>query len=504
MKTYYFILIVIFALNSSYSQVIVVNEVDSNTPGVDNMEIIELKSASPNFSLDGYVLVLFNGSTNGGDSSYFTLDLDGYTTDQNGIFLLGNNSVSPAPDYVLFDNTVQNGQDAVAVYLGDFSDFPDGTLATSNNLIDALAYDTNDADDTVLLDLLGITVQTNEDENGNQNTESVQRKNDGTYEVKLPTPGALNDGSGTTFNGVLITVSNTEYNEGDMIDITFSTDEVVSSDLDLNFILANYGFDATDYSGSLLATIPSGMNSITNTIQIIADGVTEGDEIMKISLGSLPSGFNKINDNLEIRIIDNDFEVAAWGTPLNPTYNVVAPIVPDGYYTFLEGLSGTQLVEEVEDIITNPATVRSHTYRDIIDILKEADQSPLNSSQVWLVYTEQQRSKLDFQTSGGDNTGLWNREHTYPRSRGGFYNIEADDVADGIDVWVTTSVDSLRHANSDAHGLRIADGPENSNRSNEDYGAYSGPTGNQGSWQGDVARGIFFLTVRYNGLDVVK
>ena len=43
----------------SFSQV-VINELDADTPGTDQLEFIELKSASPNFPLDGYVLVFFN------------------------------------------------------------------------------------------------------------------------------------------------------------------------------------------------------------------------------------------------------------------------------------------------------------------------------------------------------------------------------------------------------------------------------------------------------------
>jgi len=49
--------------------------------------------------------------------------------------------------------------------------------------------------------------QINEDENNNKTTESIQRKVDGTYEVKTPTPKALNDGSGVQFNGILITTA---------------------------------------------------------------------------------------------------------------------------------------------------------------------------------------------------------------------------------------------------------------------------------------------------------
>ncbi len=106
---------------------------------------------------------------------------------------------------------------------------------------------------------------------------------------------------------------------------------------------------------------------------------------------------------------------------------------------------------------------------------------------------------------GGSNVGLWNREHTYPQSRGGFGELEDfDEFADGIDVFRETSADSLRHAFSDGHGLRATDGPENSSRGNQDYGEYSGPNGIAGSWRGDVARAVMFLAVRYNGLTLVE
>jgi len=36
---------------------IVINELDADTPSTDNLEFIELKSTTPNFSLNGYVLV---------------------------------------------------------------------------------------------------------------------------------------------------------------------------------------------------------------------------------------------------------------------------------------------------------------------------------------------------------------------------------------------------------------------------------------------------------------
>jgi hypothetical protein len=146
-------------------------------------------------------------------------------------------------------------------------------------------------------------------------------------------------------------------------------------------------------------------------------------------------------------------------------------------------------------------TVRAQTYADVYDILREADQNPANSNQVWLVYTEQGRAKLD-QQSGSNSTGAWNREHTFPRSLAGYESIEADDIADGRDVFWITRPDSLRHGNSDGHALRASDGPENSSRGNQHYGQYTGPTGTAGSFRGDVARSVLFLAIRYNGLSI--
>ncbi|WP_299248231.1 endonuclease [uncultured Aquimarina sp.] len=503
MKNIYLLVFTILFSQVSLGQV-VINELDSDTPSTDTQEFIELKSDTPNFSLDGLVLVLFNGSTSGGDSSYFTLDLDGYTTDINGIFLIGGPEVSPVPDFLLFENTIQNGADAAAIYLGNDVDFPEGTIATTTNLLDALIHDTDDADDTGLMALLGLMEQINEDENNNKTTESIQRKDDGTYEVKTPTPGALNDGSGVQFNGILITTSLDQFDEGDSIDIIFTTEMNVTSDLIFDITITNESFTTSDYSGSTTVTIPAGMNTVTNTIQIIDDSDDEGDEVMKITFGSIPSGFKRLNDNKEVRIVDNDFTVAPWGTPLNPTFGNVTSTAPVDYYSSLEGLADAALVQAIQDIVADPTTVRTHSYADIVEILSNADQSPENSNQVWLLYTEQNRAKLDF--AGFTNTGeTWNREHTYPRSLGEFGDWrEFDDIADGMVGFLTTNADSLRHANSDAHGLRATDSNENSSRGNQHYGEYTGPTGNQSSWKGDVARGIFFLVTRYENLQVVN
>ena len=502
MKKKVFSIFIILLSQFALSQ-IVINELDCDTPSTDTLEFIELKSDMPNFLLDDYIVVLFNGSASGADSSYFTIDLTGYSTDVNGLLLIGSNSVSPVPQLLISTDVIQNGADAVAIYEASLEDFPGGTLATTINLIDALVYDTSDVDDTGLMLLLGETEQINE--GSANNTNSIQRKNDGTYEIKTPTPRQLNDGSGVVLNGVLISIAQTQYDEGDAFDITITTEQNVTTQLDLDITLNNETFNTSDFTGNTSLIIPTGQNSATTSIMLVDDSNDEGDEVLKISLPTLPAGYLKLNNNLKIRVVDNDFTVASWGTPKSPTYGNVPSTKPAGYYNSLNGLTDVILSQALQDIIANPAVVRAQTYADVIDILKEADQNPANSNQVWLVYTEKGRPKLDFQT-GSNNTGKWNREHTYPRSRGGFNSVDLDDIADGPDVFWTTKADSLRHGNSDAHALRAVDGPENSSRGNQNYGIseYDGPLGNSGSFKGDLARSVLYMTVRYNGIEVIN
>ncbi len=148
-----------------------INEIDSDTPGIDAAEFIEL-SGTPNGSLDHFVVVLFNGAN---DLSYRAYDLDGLSLDANGFFLIGNSGVAGV-DLVIPNNTIQNGADAVAIY--DTASFVILSFTTTINLVDAIVYDTDDADDNGLLVGLGQSVQYNENENGLVDTQSVSRSTD--------------------------------------------------------------------------------------------------------------------------------------------------------------------------------------------------------------------------------------------------------------------------------------------------------------------------------------
>ncbi|MBC7885938.1 MAG: endonuclease [Saprospiraceae bacterium] len=497
----------LYTFNSLFSQsAIVINELDCDTPGVDDKEFVELKSTVPNFSLDGYVLVFFNGSDNGGNTSYLTLDLEGYKTDINGVFLVGSSTVTPFPQYSIPVNVIQNGADAVAVYKADAEDFPDGTLAyVDSTLIDVLLYDTNDADVESMIAIFrafdpGIQ-QINE---GNtNNTNSIQRHNDGSYFAGVPTPRRLNDGTGVILNGVRTIFNQTQYNEGESFEIVFTTEHNVETDLLFEFSLNNENFNASDYVGITNLIILKGQNTVSTTITLIDDAFDEGDEVLLLMITGIPANYLLLNNNVTIRIVDNDFRIANFGTPTHPTFGKVLGTQPNDYYSDLQGLADNELRDALQSILADTSIVRFQTYDDVIDILKQSDQNPENSNQIWLVYLEKGRPKLDFQLSA-NNVNTWNREHTWPRSRGGFDSIEGDDNADGPDIFRNTHADSTRHANSDAHAIRAEDAQENSSRGNMFYGEYNGPQGTAGSFKGDVARGIFFLDVRYNGLEVVN
>lgn len=182
-------------LANSFGVDVLINEVDSDTDGSDALEFVELYSSSGATNLDGLVLVFYNGSS---DTVYNAFDLDGMSTNASGYFLAGNAGVVPAPDLVFPGNGLQNGADAVALYAGNDTDFPNGNAVTTTNLIDAVVYDTNDGDDAGLLVLLGGCCQLNEDANGNKDFESIQRCPDGaggalntaSMITALATPGA--------------------------------------------------------------------------------------------------------------------------------------------------------------------------------------------------------------------------------------------------------------------------------------------------------------------------
>lgn len=179
---------------------VIINEVDSDTPGADVAEFVELYDGGiGNTTLDGYVVVFYNGAT---DLSYAAFDLDGFTTNAGGFFTLGNAAV-PGVDLVFANGGLQNGPDAAAIFLANAADFPNGSPITTVNIRDALVYSNAATIDAGLLVLLNAgQTQVNENSAGTGTVVSMQRypnglggaRNTNTYLPFAPTPDTLNVG----------------------------------------------------------------------------------------------------------------------------------------------------------------------------------------------------------------------------------------------------------------------------------------------------------------------
>lgn len=195
------VLAAVLTLAGSASAAILINEVDSDTPGSDVLEFVEFyntDTVNP-ASLNGHVLVFFNGSNN---LSYFALDLDGLTIPAGGYVVVGNSGVAnvAGATWQWGSNSLQNGQDAVALYLGEPAAFPNNTAVTTANLVDAVVYDTADADDPELAVLFLTGPQVDESSNGPSESNAIARVPDGgggvrnlsAFAARAPSPGLSN------------------------------------------------------------------------------------------------------------------------------------------------------------------------------------------------------------------------------------------------------------------------------------------------------------------------
>ncbi|OCT61649.1 uncharacterized protein MGC145260.S [Xenopus laevis] len=127
---------------------LLISEVNSDNPGHDTAEFLELYHTSgQSISLNNYTLVFYNGKTN---TAYKVLSLDRQSTDKRGFFLIGSIGVSPKPAIILPSNTIQNGPDAIALYLGK-GPYKENMRVTSEGLVDALVHKAKGTDQADVL-----------------------------------------------------------------------------------------------------------------------------------------------------------------------------------------------------------------------------------------------------------------------------------------------------------------------------------------------------------------
>ncbi|MFQ5652268.1 MAG: choice-of-anchor D domain-containing protein [bacterium] len=290
---------------------VIINEVDADTPGSDDLEFIELfDGGGGHTGLSGLVVVLFNGSS---DASYATFDLDGKTTDADGFFVLGNAGVQNV-DLTFSNNKLQNGADAVALYFGDAADFPNGTPVTLSGLVDAVVYDTDDANDPGLLVLLHSgQPQVNENGAGDKDQHSIQRipngaggpRNSAQYLAIPPTPGAENTGPPVPD----IAVEPTSLDFGDL---------EAGQELDINVVVRNEGGGNLAVDSTIIAGPDAEQWQVTEGA---APFTLASGEARNVQVCFNPTSGGEKNAVLRIRSNDPDedpFEVVLTGKGLAP------------------------------------------------------------------------------------------------------------------------------------------------------------------------------------------
>ena len=251
-----------FVAQSADSQ-IVINELDPSGPGIDDMEFVELYG-NPNDDLAGFTVVIFNGSN---AQSNNTFDLTGYSLNANGFFLIGGPNLPQADFVVNQTNWLQVGQEAVAIYDANASDFPDGTPVTNEDLLDAIVYGNNQPPSLGLVDVLTPgSNQLNESGEGLADYQSLARLPDGgtpfasaEYTLQSPTPGYSNvlqcDGGQIQLQNAADENVCTDASELVLVQFTHTTDVpdadftlvVINPETDL--ILTSFDGTAANFAG---------------------------------------------------------------------------------------------------------------------------------------------------------------------------------------------------------------------------------------------------------------
>ena len=170
---------------------------------------------------------------------------------------------------------------------------------------------------------------------------------------------------------------------------------------------------------------------------------------------------------------------------------------PAGYYNNANGLTGTPLKTALHNII------KGHTVVSYAGLLNAFAYTDCDANQKIIDIYSNYHWELDDNCTGNYHKegDCWNREHTWPQS---WFNEKAGPKSDLFHVYPT-------------------DGYVNNRRSNYPYGEVGNPTYTSGNgsklgpctvsgysgtvfepideYKGDIARGFFYMSVRYYGED---
>ncbi len=349
---------------------VVINEVNSdNITATDAQEFIEL-FGNANTSLTGLCAVLIDGTTL---TNYNAFDLDNYSTDANGFFVLGESTVSQV-DYVFpgASGVIQNGADAVAIYVGNANQFPNGSAISTSNLIDAVVYGTSDIQNNSLIASLGLNTvvgyaQFDETTQTLGTDLTISRVPDGgspfstSYVTQALTPGTWNlppctsvtptltDGTASAiFCSNQPTVITFNAFNGTGNGLFFLTDaagiivqELTTNTYNFNSIPGTYRIYSVGYTGTLnTASVQPGMN-ISNVSASQCASVSSSfiSVVVNLCLGCDAGVVSTNNGNVNALVkLDGNADVLVFSTTSASTTDTYLFALTDAAHNFMQWL----------------------------------------------------------------------------------------------------------------------------------------------------------------------
>lgn len=242
------------------------------------------------------------------------------------------------------------------------------------------------------------------------------------------------------------------------------------------------------YTGPNPFVIPAGQASVSVPIHVVDDDALDGTQVVSLQV----SANGASSTSAVLSVLDNE--------------DAFSP--PPGYYSAVAGLIGVPLKAALK-VIASPANYRAYAYADTYTPLRAIWEDPNNGSNLITVYSGSSLGKNAAYFPGGPSPDVsWSREHVWPDS----FGLDPDNVNPG-----STGLDAGPDF-TDLFNLRPCLQTVNTQRGNRFFDETAGVgtipalaplcSYDTDSWEarevekGDLARGLFYMAMRYDGSDV--
>ncbi|KAI8489671.1 hypothetical protein Bbelb_325770 [Branchiostoma belcheri] len=356
--------------NTSSAPLILINELNSDDPGADETEFIELRSLeNRTVALDDVTVVLFNGAS--GNTAYDVIHLSGMSVTSRGYFVIGSANVVPSADFVLpaERNLLQNGPDAVALYYGSPSDYTVGMAVTADGLMDAIVYSKNAGDSAsgltaVLTPGQGVV---HEDETAHEEDESLSRCggtdafDSSQFSVALPTPGGPNscnttDGGASTPFFTTQPVTTVDFEQRtDSTTIPRLTEQITEAFMNTSSSTTHISISATP---TILATDPV---TTPDYNQHTANPEPSTHDTYPITTPDL-NLYTTISESGQTSLDPSDSLTSRSSTPNDPTTHVVTTPALNQRTTTPDLQQTLQFTTHSVDVATTDSNVTTQTH----------------------------------------------------------------------------------------------------------------------------------------------